>query len=821
MLDKRGAEEEKRMKRLPLMLVTTLWLAMAAGTAAANQERRAMLTAVPFTDVRLDDRFWGPRFETNRTVTVPYCFAKCEETGRLDNFAKAGGMMPGAHVGHRYNDSDVFKVIEGAAYALRTRADPELERYCDELIAKIAAAQEDDGYLFTTRTIDPGNPANASGTERWSYIAHSHELYNVGHMYEAAVAYKQATGKRTLLDVAIRSADLIDREFGPGRRHDPPGHEEIEIGLVKLYSATGDERYVKLAKFFIDQRGRADGRELYGIYAQDHVPVVEQDEPVGHAVRAMYLYSGMADVAAITGDDAYLAALDRIWDEMVRTRLYLTGGIGARQSGEAFGEPYELPNASAYNETCAAVGNALWNHRMSLLHRDAKYVDVLERVIYNGFLSGVSLSGDAFFYPNPLASGGSYHRSPWFSCSCCPVNVVRFVPSIAGYVYAHDDDEIFVNLFAAGSAEVALPTGAVRIRQTTDYPWDGKVLITVEPRPAAEFTVNVRVPGWATGSPVPSDLYAYVSGGADGNGVSLSVNGKPIRTPQIENGYVRLHRRWERGDTITLELDMPVRLVRSHEKVSENRGRLAIERGPIVYCLESIDNDGHVRNVWMAADATLTSEQRTDLLGGITVVKGEAFAMHRDAADGPPRATPIDLTAVPYYAWDHRGPGEMTVWIPTSAELVRPVGPPTPPTAASTSRVSASHCWESDSILAVNDQLEPESSGDHSIPRLTWWDHVGTSEWVQYDFDEPRWVSGISVYWFDDTGVGRCRVPAGWRLLYRQGDAWKPVPAPSGYGVRPDVHNRVEFDPVETSALRIEVQLQPDYSGGILEWRIE
>ncbi|MHC4991139.1 MAG: glycoside hydrolase family 127 protein, partial [Planctomycetota bacterium] len=656
-----------------------------------------------------------------------------------------------------------------------------------------------------------------SGPERWSYIAHSHELYNVGHMYEAAVAYEQATGKRALLEVAIRSADLIDREFGPGRRNDPPGHEEIEIGLVKLYRATGNERYLKLAKFFIDQRGHADGRELYGIYAQDHVPVVEQTEPVGHAVRAMYLYSGMADVAAITGDADYLAALDRIWDDMVRTRLYLTGGIGARQSGEAFGEPYELPNASAYNETCAAVGNALWNHRMSLLHRHARYVDVLERVIYNGFLSGVSLSGDAFFYPNPLASGGSYHRSPWFSCSCCPVNVVRFVPSIAGYVYAYDEDEIFVNLFAAGEARVTLPGGAVGITQATAYPWNGKVAITIEPQTPSDFTVNIRVPGWATGSPVPSDLYEYVSG-TKGSGFSLSVNGRSIPSPELVRGYVRLAKHWKRGDTITLELDMPVRLVRSHEKVSENRGRLALERGPIVYCLESIDNGGHVRNVWMPEDGSFVTEHRSDLLGGVTVIKGKAFAMHRDTADGPGHATPIDLMAVPYYAWDHREPSEMTVWIPTAAELVRPVGPST---AASTSRVSASHCWETDSILAVNDRLEPESSGDHSIPRLTWWDHRGTREWVQYDFDEPRWVSGTSVYWFDDTGVGQCRVPARWRLLCRQGEGWKPVPAASGYGVEPDAYNRVDFDPIETTALRLEVHLQPDSSGGILEWRID
>jgi DUF1680 family protein len=788
--------KEKRMRRLLWMLMTPLWPVWATGTAAADR----------------------PRLETNRTVTIPYCFTKCEETGRIDNFAKAGGLMPGEHVGHRYNDSDVFKVIEGAAYALSTRADPELDRYLDGLISKIAAAQEDDGYLFTTRTIDPDHPASASGATRWSYIDHSHELYNVGHMYEAAVAYAQATGKRTLLDVATRNADLIEREFGPGRRSDPPGHEEIEIGLVKLYRVTGDDRYLKLAKFFLDQRGRDEGRELYGIYAQDHVPIVEQDEPVGHAVRAMYLYSGMADVAALTGDADYLAALDRIWGEMVRSRLYLTGGIGARQSGEAFGEPYELPNASAYNETCAAVGNALWNHRMNLLHRDARYVDVLERVLYNGFLSGVSLSGDAFFYPNPLASGGTYHRSPWFSCSCCPVNVVRFVPSIAGYVCAHDDDEIFVNLFAAGSARVALANSAVKITQATDYPWDGKVVITVEPEPAADFTLNVRVPGWATGSPVPSDLYAYVAGDGKGNGVSLSVNGKAIRALPLEKGYARLTRRWERGDTVTLDLDMPVRRVRCHDKVEENRGRLALERGPIVYCLEAIDNGGHVRNIWIPANAKIGAEERADLLGGVTVLRGRAFALHRDRVDGPAETTPIELTAVPYYAWDHREHGEMTVWIPTAPDLARPVGAAG---IAGTSRVSASHCWESDSVLAVNDRLEPESSGDHSIPRLTWWDHLGTVEWVQCEFEEPRWVSRTAVYWFDDTGRGRCRVPANWRLLYRQGDAWQPVPAPSDYGVEPDVYNRVEFDPVETSALRLEARLQPEFSAGILEWRID
>jgi DUF1680 family protein len=798
-------------------IVTAATLSMVATTSMKTEnERPTMLEPVPFTNVHIADGFWRPRLGTNRRTTIPYCFDKCEETGRIDNFAKAGGLMAGPHIGHRYNDSDVFKVIEGAAYSLAVQRDPELEAYLDDLIAKIAAAQEDDGYLYTARTIDPDNPAPASGDERWSYIAHSHELYNDGHMYEAAVAYFKATGKRSLLDVAIRNADLIAREFGPGKRSDPPGHEEIEIGLVKLYDVTGDAKYLELAKFFIDQRGRADdGRELYGIYSQDHIPVIEQDEPVGHAVRAMYLYCGMADVAARTGDEAYLAALDRIWENMVSTKLYLTGGIGARQSGEAFGEDYELPNASAYNETCAAVGNALWNHRMNLLHRDGRYADVLERVIYNGFLSGVSMSGDRFFYPNPLASGGTYHRSPWFSCSCCPVNVARFVPSIAGYVYAHDEESILVNLYVAGRSEIDLDGQRVAIEQETDYPWNGRVMIRVDPESAERFALRLRIPGWATGSPVPSDLYSYADERADE--YSITVNDEPIADPRIANGYAVISRRWSDGDVVEIKFDMTPRLVRCNDRVEENRRHLAIERGPIVYCLEAVDNGGHVRNLWMPQDTEIVAEHRSDLLGGVTIIKANGFALHQDEEDGPVESTPVELTAIPYYAWDHREPGEMAVWIPATPEGAQVIPPPT---MASRSRVTASHCWEGDSERAVNDQREPQSSADPSIPRFTWWDHRGTTEWIQYDFDEERWVSRAEVYWFDDTGAGGCRVPASWRLLIREGDHWIPAPAASAYGVARDQYNTVEFDPIKTSVVRLEVQLQEGFSGGILEWRI-
>ncbi|OHB78529.1 MAG: six-hairpin glycosidase, partial [Planctomycetes bacterium RBG_16_55_9] len=567
------------------------------------------LAAVPFTEVSFADEFWTPRLETNRKVTLPYDFKKCEETGRIDNFAKAGGLMEGKFQGIRFDDSDVFKVIEGAAYSLRLHPDPELDKYLDNLITKIAAAQEDDGYLYTCRTIDPNHLPADAGQTRWSFLQSSHELYNVGHMYEAAVAHYQATGKRTLLDVAIKNADLIDRVFGPGKKRDVPGHEEIEIGLVKLYGVTGNEKYLALAKFFLDERGRANGRKIYGAYCQDHRPVIRQNAAVGHAVRAGYLYTGMADVAALTGDAGYVEALERIWQDVVSKKLYITGGIGARGGGEAFGDGYELPNKEAYCETCAAIANAMWNHRMSLLHADAKYIDVLERVIYNGFLSGVSLSGDRFFYPNPLASDGKYQRSPWFGCACCPTNIVRFMPSLAGYAYARSRNSLYVNLFVSGSAMVQMGADAVRVTQQTRYPWEGHVKIMVEPesRTAGKvFTIYVRIPGWTQESPVPSDLYYYCDLGPrdwTGRKVTVKVNGEPIAL-EIVRGYTRIARAWQVGDVIELELPMPVRRVRAHAKVRADAGRVALQRGPIVYCFEGADNPQGVASLVLPPDAT-------------------------------------------------------------------------------------------------------------------------------------------------------------------------------------------------------------------------
>ena len=609
---------------------------------------------VAFTEVHIQDSFWQSRIETNRQVTIPYDFQKCEETGRIDNFLKAAGKMEGPHIGLHFNDSDVFKVIEGAAYALQIQPDPELEAYIDDVIEKIAAAQEPDGYIYTARTIDPANPHPRSGPERWSNLYMSHELYNLGHMYEAAVAYFQATGKRNFLDIAVKSADLIASEFGPNARRDVPGHQEIEMGLIKLYSVTGDEKYLKLAKFFLDERGHANQRELQQAYdnvgyMQDHIPVVEQREAVGHAVRAMYMYSGMADVAALTGDQDYVTAIQALWENVVYKKLSLTGGIGARHHGEAFGDAYDLPNATAYNETCAAIGSIFWNHRLFLLDGAADYYDVLERTLYNGFLPGIALEGNTFFYVNPLESDGEYRfnrddsieRQPWFGCSCCPTNVVRLLPSLSGYVYVIHDDSLFVNLLMGNQATLTINDTETEITQTTNYPWDGKVNITLKPAQPVAFTLSLRIPGWVQGKPVPGDLYRYVD---DTPGtIELTVNGE-AQPVKIEEGYIHLTREWHSGDSLSLNLPMPIRRVIAHPNVPDLVGKVALERGPLVYAAEGVDNGGQVLNQVITDQMPLNSEHRPDLLGGVTIITGE------------------DFLAIPYYAWSHRGVGEMAIW---------------------------------------------------------------------------------------------------------------------------------------------------------------
>jgi DUF1680 family protein len=804
------------MPPCPALLLTVALFSQAPAQAEGPLHRQ--FSAVPFTEVKLQDEFWALRIQTNREKSLPHNFKWCEQTGRISNFAKAAGLVPGKFEGIYFNDSDVYKVLEGAAYSLADRRDPELEKTVDEVIAKIAAAQQKDGYLNCYYTL-------VEPTKRWTNLPVMHELYCSGHLMEAAVAHYRATGKKTFLDVAVKLADHIDRTFGPDKKLGVPGHEEIELALVKLYQATNEERYFKLAKFFIDLRGDGSRRKLDGEYDQDHMPVRKQSEIVGHAVRAMYLYSGVADVAAFTGDKELIGAMGRLWRNVVEQKMYVTGGIGARHAGEAFGAAYELPNDSAYCETCAAIGLALWAHRLNLLHGDAQYADVLERTIYNGILSGIALDGQHFFYVNPLASNGGHHRQPFFGCACCPSNVVRFVPSIPGYVYATTADAIYVNLYAAGSANVSLGGKTVKLTQATRYPWDGKVKISVGPQTPTQCAIALRVPGWCKQA-------------------KIVVNGETIEKPELKKGYAVVNRQWKAGDAIELDLAMPVERIEAHPAVRANAGRVAIQRGPIVYCFEAVDNGGKAKNIVLPHDPKFATEHRKDLLGGVTVVK---------AVDNKGRA----VTAVPYYSWDHRQPGEMLVWarqegkrrnvgqvsnlpggkpVPGAAKDEDPawqgklyraldpatLGPAEPPTEAELTTVTASHCHSADAVEALNDGVEPKNSNDHDIPRFTWWDHRGSKEWVQYEFPAARKVSAVSVYWFDDTRRhGQCRVPESWRLLAKDGTGWKPVAGESGFGTELDKYNRAALKEVETSALRIEVQLKKGFSAGILEWKVE
>ena len=683
--------------------------------------------------------------------------------------------------------------------------DPKLEAYVDGLVTKIAAAQEPDGYLYTTRTIDPQHPHPWAGTRRWqNEEILSHELYNLGHLYEAAVAYYQATGKRQLLDVALRTAGLLDQTFGPGKQVIWPGHQIAEMGLVKLYRVTDDSRYLNLAKFLLDSRNHGSP------YNQSDIPIVEQREAVGHAVRATYMYSGIADVAALTGDASYTSAIDRLWENVAGKKMYITGGIGSTAEGEAFGGEYELPNMSAYNETCAAIGNDYWNERLFLLHADARYIDVMERTLYNGLISGVSLDGKSFFYPNPLESSGQHQRSPWFGCACCPGNITRFLASVPGYVYAQRGDHLYVNLFVGNTANVKLEHTSVGIVQETRYPWDGAVKMTVTPKESGDFSIHVRIPGWARNEASPGDLYTF----EDPNPATavLKVNGQPAPL-KIERGYVEIARQWKAGDVIDLNLPMPVRRVIANPAVAADRGRVALQRGPVVYCAEWPDNPGgHVRNLVLSRSATLKAQFQPDLLNGVVRITATGTALALDAAGQVHRAEQ-SITAIPYYAWAHRGPGEMLVWLPETEGAGRPLPVPT---LAMASKVTSSVPKNG---AALHDGETPRQSRDYNpYSDFDWTPKLGATEWAEYTFPKATSISSTSVYWIDHSD---CPAPRSWRVLYNDGKAWKPVEAQDPYAIAKDRFNAVRFKPVMATGLRLEVVLQPDHTAGVHEWKVE
>lgn len=813
-------------KRIFVMSLFTLLCASFSLTQAQEKPlstqpaRDYPVKPVPFTAVHFNDVFWAPRLETNRAVSIPFAFEKCEQTGRVNNFLQAAAVLRGKTLTDKkippypFDDTDLYKVIEGASYALMVKPDPKLDAYIDSLIEKIAAAQEADGYLYPARTIDPLNPHRWSGKNRWELEkVDSHELYNFGHLTEAAIAHFQATGKRSLLNIALKEAALLDQTFGPGKQAIWPGHQITEMALAKLYRATGEDRYLNLAKFMLDVRG-PDGTQGSGrTYNQSHKKVTEQTEAVGHAVRATYMYSGMADVAALTGDESYVNAIDKIWDDVVNKKLYITGGIGATGSGEAFGGAFELPNMSAYNETCAAIGNDYWNYRLFLLHADAKYIDVMERTLYNGLISGVSLDGKSFFYPNPLESAGQHQRSPWFGVACCPGNITRFMASVPGYVYAQQGDKLYINLFVGSSGEIKLDNGrTVSVTQETKYPWEGAVKLTVNPDQASAFTINVRIPGWARNEVVPGDLYRFLEQNSET--AKIKINGKAVAV-KLDKGYAALQRTWKKGDVIELLLPMPTRRVTANTQVAADNGRIALQRGPLVYCAEWPDNpNGHTRNLLLPNDAKLTATFKADLLNGITTINGKAFGLSVDA-QGKVLKSEQPFTAIPYYAWANRGRGEMVVWIPNDEKYARPQPFPT---IATTSKVSTSKSRMNP--RGINDGDEPKAS-DQSDAYFDWWPNKGKTEWIEYAFEKPASISEVQLYWFDDTGHGEVRVPQSWRILYKDGNDWKPVENTNAYGVEKDRWNIVNFKSVLTSGLRLEITAQPNWAVGLQEWKVK
>ena len=663
----------RRITTILLCAAAIILLTSADKNKKANhQDGGYPITPVQFTSVKVGDGFWGQRLKASREVTIPLAFSKCEETGRYENFIKAAHPSEEYKVGGlAFDDTDVYKTIEGASYVLQTYPDKKLEAYIDSVLLIVKGGQEPDGYLYTSRTMNPKHPHAWSGEKRWEKVEElSHEFYNLGHMVEGAVAHYQATGKRNFLDIAIKYADCVIREvgLGPGQVDRVPGHQIAEMALCRLYLATGEKKYLDQAKYFLDRRGRTANRDPYN---QSHLPITEQDEAVGHAVRATYMYSGIADVAALTGDKEYIEAIDRIWDNIVSKKLYITGGIGASRHGEAFGKNYELPNAEAYCETCAAIGNVYVNHRMFLLHGESKYYDVLERTLYNGLLSGVSLQGDGFFYPNPLETAGGYERKPWFGCACCPSNICRFIPSVPGYVYAVNGNDLYVNLYMPNTLTQKVNGKDVVLRQETGYPWNGDVQITIDKNSAKTFSLKLRIPGWVRGEVAPGELYKY----ADGKslGYKVLVNGEEVSS-ELDKGYFTITRSWKKGDKVSLHLDMEPRVVTAREEVEADRGRIAIERGPIVYCAEAADNSFPVRSVLMVREPSLVA-QPGDVLGyPVEKISTIAQTLHYDQM-GRLRVDDVKLTMIPYYAWCHRGAGEMTVWLPTELGSASPAKP--------------------------------------------------------------------------------------------------------------------------------------------------
>lgn len=816
-----------------------LALMLSCGTQTEVTPYDGALTQISFDKVTLQDDFWLPRLNTQKQTLVPFSLEKTESA--VENLRRVGAYLRGERVteqfvGPYYVASDLFKVMEGAAYLLTLEKDEALERQMDEIIDVIAAAQAPDGYLYEHHILPKHlrNPRNNAGERPYSYVDHSHELYNMGHMYEGAVAYYRATGKRKWLDVAEKNARHINKVFFEG---DPnyndgkpvmqaPGHEEIELALVKLYQATGEKLYLDMAKKFIDIRGvtyipKGTGLLSYD-YAQQYKPVREQRYAIGHAVRATYLYSGMADVAAMTGDTTLEPALDAIWHDIVDRKMHITGGLGAVPGIEGFGPDYVLPNKDTYNETCAAVGNVFFNYRMFLMSGDAKYVDVAEVALYNNVLAGVNLAGNRFFYVNPLEADGrkafnhgTAGRAPWFGTACCPSNLARLIPQVSGMAYSYAEDNVYCGFYMGSEVEIPMAGGNVLLSQHTQYPFDGNITIEVTPKAdGEEFTLWLRVPTWCGEQFVPGELYHFDD--SEASAAVVRVNGRKVRS-EVMDGFLPVRRAWSAGDVVELELPMPVRFSVADERVEADRNRVCVTRGPLVYCAEEPDNEYNVSSYFVKNENQSSSSVDEFTSGVLAAIPTINLVASSASADGESEA---DLTLIPYYAWNNRGDNmAMNVWFARDAETARNG---MVMTVGNIAEVKASHTNSSDDVYAVADGKQPKTSHDTSIPRWTSWSQKGKEQWLEIKLKSEQDVEAVSVYWYDDKGG--VQLPVAWSIDYMSDGKWveyKPY-VTDHFGVDADKYNMVHpATPVKTDMLRLKMKPKTDATVGILELTVE
>lgn len=805
-------------------------------TSQKDEEDHALLRSIPFQQVTLEDSFWRPRLVTQKETLVPFALDKVRPA--MDNLRKTGNFLRGDKSDqpfpHRFVASDLYKVMEGAAYLLTLEKDPVLEHTMDSIIDLIGGAQQQDGYMYEAHVTGVSAQhdhwgGGGMGDRPYSWVIHSHELYNMGHMYEGAVAYYQATGKDKWLKIAEKNARHINHVFFEGDLNynngkpvcQAPGHEEIELALVKMYQVTGDTLYLDMARRFIDIRGVTFRPEGEGVmspsYAQQHLPVREQRKADGHAVRATYLYSGMADVMAQTGDTTLKPALDSIWANIVDTRMHITGGLGAVHGIEGFGPEYELPNADTYDETCAAVGNVMFNYRMFMAEKDARYVDVAEVALYNNVLAGVNLAGNRFFYVNPLETDGHRAfnqgvrgRSPWFGCACCPSNIARLIPQVSGMMYAVTDDDIYCTLYAGASAVVPLKDGKVALKQTTEYPFGQTVCLDVNPEQENQrFALRLRIPTWVGRQFVPGRLYRYIND-CPGDWKVL-VNGKKASV-KVNKGFAVVDRKWNKGDRVELHLPMTVRYNKAIDKVKADAGRLCVTRGPLVYCAETVDNAS------APASYVLSPTEKAEV-----VRKGEGLMKDIDFLILPAHSVQNEVdksvTLLPYYAWDNRTDEAMIVWMAETDSLALASIPTMPEYV---SDVTATFTYEEDDVYAMVTNKFPVHSSDTSIPRWTSWPQLGRPQTVELTLKRPVSLQSLSVYWYDDKGG--VRQPDSWTVEYRQDDRWHKFPlyVTDEYRMLKNQYNMIHpGETIQPDALRLYITPKQNAAVGILSIQIE